>query len=52
MLVRYEKWEKQADGTEVLVETIENEVTVEDQIAEKEIQLMEIYEEIQKLKAE
>ena len=38
-----------ADGT-VTVETVQ--YTVEDQIAEKEAKLLEIYSEIEKLKAE
>lgn len=51
---RLEKWAKQEDGSEILVEVIENEVempTQEEVIAEKEAKLLEMYQELEALKS-
>jgi len=46
-----EIYQRQEDGSVVLIETIEVESpSIEDQIKSKEEQLLEIYNEIQKLK--
>ena len=46
-----EIYQRQEDGSVVLIETIEVEApSIEDQIKSKEEQLLEIYNEIQQLK--
>lgn len=50
---RLEIWVKQADGSEILQEVIENEVempTQEEMIAQKEQELLNMYNELQALK--